>query len=71
MGDRQTDRRTGVQGRRTDDETAVQCFRKVLGQTAVAVTVAPGCSSRLAALRVRVCLSPRLSVCLCILRAAY
>lgn len=55
----QRDGRTGVQGRRTDDETAVQCFRKVLGQTAVA----PGCSSRLAALWVRVCLSLSPSVC--------
>lgn len=57
-----TDKRTetGGQGRRTDDETAVQCFRKVLGQTAVAV--APDCSSRLAARCVRVCLSLCLSV---------
>lgn len=60
--ERQTSGQTGGQGRRTDDETAVQCFRKVLGQTAVAVAVAPGCSSRLAARWVRVCLSLCLSV---------
>lgn len=50
-------------GRRTDDETVVQCLQKVLGQTAVA---APDCSTRLAARWVRVCPSPLSvsSVCL-------